>query len=167
MPGQAVVNGLIIEKIPRELDCLNTLELVLISKRLLFKTIIIMPKEQVPKMHDSIVNVSVNASETCNHLPQSVRAAFEFLSKVNSLYQHVLISDTNINPDLSSIGKKSLESEIELEIESDNELETTSNLLNTHRHAADEYLVIENQNLLELAPGQDKLQDPKIFLNIV
>ena len=36
MPGQAVVNGLIIEKIPKELDCLNTLELVLISKELLF-----------------------------------------------------------------------------------------------------------------------------------
>ena len=36
VPGQAVFNGLIIEKIPKELDCLNTLELVLISKRLLF-----------------------------------------------------------------------------------------------------------------------------------
>ena len=36
VPSQAVVNGLIIEKIPKELDCLNTLELVLISKRLLF-----------------------------------------------------------------------------------------------------------------------------------
>ena len=28
--------------------------------------------------------------------------------------------------------------------------------MNTHRHAADESLVIENENLLELAPGQDK-----------
>ena len=28
VPGQAVVNGLIIEKIPKELDCLNTLELL-------------------------------------------------------------------------------------------------------------------------------------------
>ena len=28
--------------------------------------------------------------------------------------------------------------------------------MNTHRHAADEPLVIENENLLELAPGQDK-----------
>ena len=35
-PAQAVVNGLIIEKVPKELDCLNTLDLVLISKRLLF-----------------------------------------------------------------------------------------------------------------------------------
>ena len=28
--------------------------------------------------------------------------------------------------------------------------------MNSHRHTADESLVIENGNLLELAPGQDK-----------
>ena len=95
-----------------------------------------MPKGQTPKMHGSIVNVPVNVSETCNHLPregnceevilvklkrklsfkghvyfepvrpQRVRAALEFLQKVNPLYQDVLISDTNINPDLLSIAKK-------------------------------------------------------------
>ena len=68
----------------------------------------------------------------------------------------MLISDTNINLDLLSIGKKPLESEIDFEIESDDELETTSNPLITHRHATDKSLVIENENLLELAPGQDK-----------
>ena len=88
--------------------------------------------------------------------PQRVRAALEFLQKVNPLYQDVLISDTNFNPDLLSIGKKTLKSEIDFEIESDDELETTLNPLNTHRHATDESLVIENENLLELAPGQDK-----------
>ena len=36
VPGQAVVNGLVIEKISKEVDCLNTLELVLVTKRLLF-----------------------------------------------------------------------------------------------------------------------------------
>ena len=55
-----------------------------------------------------------------------------------------------------SIGKKSLESQIDFEIESDDRLKTTSNPLETHRHAADESLVIENENLLELASGQDK-----------
>ena len=145
-----------------------------------------MPKGQTPKMHGSIVNVSVNVSETCNHLPregnceevipvklkrklpfkghvylvpvrpQRVRAALEFLQKVNPLYQDMLISDTNINSDLLSIGKNSLGSEIDFEIESNDGLETTSNPLNTRRHAADKSLVIENKNLLELAPGQDK-----------
>ena len=69
MTDQAVVNGLIIEKIPKEFDYVNLLELVLISKRL-FKKIAIMPKGQTRKMHSSVVNVRVNVSETCNHLPR-------------------------------------------------------------------------------------------------
>ena len=89
--------------------------------------------------------------------PQRVRAALEFLQKVNPLYADVLISDKNINPDLLSIGKKTFEREVDFEIESDDELEeTTSNPLNKHRHAADESLVIENENLIEIAPGEDK-----------
>ena len=68
----------------------------------------------------------------------------------------MLISDTNINPDLLSIGKKPLESKTGFQIESDDELETTSNPLNTHRHAADQSLVIKNENLIKLAPDQDK-----------
>ena len=55
-----------------------------------------------------------------------------------------------------SIEKKPLERETGFEIESDDELETTSNPLKTHRHAADESLVIKNENLIRLAPGQDK-----------
>ena len=35
--------------------------------------------------------------------------------------------------------------------------------MNTHRHAADESLVIENENLLELAPGQDKVTRHILF----
>ena len=178
--------GLSLKKIPTKLDCLNSLELVLISKRLLFKKIVIMPKGQTPKIHVSKVNVPVNVSETCNHLPreanceevilvklkkkllfkgqlyfepvrqQRVRAALEVLQRVNPLYQDVLISDTNINPDLLSIGKKLLQSETAFEIESDDELETTWDPWNTHMHAANESLVIKNENLLELVPGQDK-----------
>ena len=68
----------------------------------------------------------------------------------------MLISDTNINPDLLSIGKRPLKSEIDFETESDVELETKSNQLNTHGHAADESLVIQNENLPEPAPNQDK-----------
>ena len=58
LPGQAVANGLIIGKTPKELDCFNTLELTLISKRLLFKKFVLVPKGQTPKMLGSIVNVS-------------------------------------------------------------------------------------------------------------
>ena len=105
-----------------------------------------MPKVQTPKLHGSIVNVHVNVSETCNHLaregnceevilvklkrklffkghvyfeparPQRVRATSEFLQKVNPLYQEVLTSDTNINPDLLSIGKKPLKVKLMLKL---------------------------------------------------
>ena len=64
------------------------------------------------------------------------------------------MKDTNINPDLLSIGEKPLESEIDFEIESDDKLETPWAC--SHRHAADESLVIGYENFLELAPGQDK-----------
>ena len=70
VPGQAVANGLVIEKIPKELDCLNTLELVLTSKSLFFEKIVIMSKGQTPKMHGSVVNVPLNVSKICNHLPR-------------------------------------------------------------------------------------------------
>ena len=79
-----------------------------------------MTKVQAPKIHRSIVNVPVNVSENCNQLPrqgnyeeiifvklekklpfkghvyfepvrQRVRAALEYLQRVNPLYHDVLI----------------------------------------------------------------------------
>ena len=111
-------------------------------------------------MDGLIVNVPVNVSETCNHFPRDgnceevilvklkrklsfkghvyfepvsllrVRAALEFVQKVNPLYEDVLISDTNTSPDLLSIWKKPFGSEIDFEVESDDELETTLSPLN-------------------------------------
>ena len=153
-------------------------------------------------MDGLIVNVPVNVSETCNHFPRDgnceevilvklkrklsfkghvyfepvsllrVRAALEFLQKVNPLYEDVLISDTNTSPDLLSIWKKPFGSEIDFEVESDDELETTLSPLNIHGHSVGESLVIKNENWLELAPGQNKgtrniLYDKKlVFLKI-
>ena len=41
------------------------------------------------------------------------------------------------------------------EVGSDRELESVANHLRAHRQAANESLVVKNENLLELAPGQD------------
>ena len=79
--GQAVVNGLITEKIQKELDCLNTLELVLISKRFLFKKIVTMPKRQRPKMHGSIVNVPNHVRETICHESETICHEREIVRK--------------------------------------------------------------------------------------
>ena len=65
------------------------------------------------------------------------------------------------------------DNDIDFDVESDNEFEYTTN-----RHAANESLVINYENLLELSPGEDKwtthilfdekceeLPFPKIFFN--
>ena len=63
-----MVSSLQLENVLEELDCLNTLEVILISKRLFLKKIVIMPEVQTPKINESIVNVPVNVSETCIEL---------------------------------------------------------------------------------------------------
>ena len=45
VPSQAMVNGFQLEKF----NCLNTLELILIAKGLLFNKVVVMPKGQTPK----------------------------------------------------------------------------------------------------------------------
>ena len=65
---QAVVSCLQLENELEELDYLNTLEVILISKRLFLKKIVIMPEVQTSKINESIVNVPVNVSETCIEL---------------------------------------------------------------------------------------------------
>lgn len=88
---------------------------------------------------------------------QKVRAALEYLQRLNPLYHDVLIRDgSNINENLLSIGSDLPESDIDFEAESDHQLKSAANSLRAHRYATNESLAVENENLLELAPGQDK-----------
>ena len=68
-----MVNSLQLKNVPEELDCLNTLEVILITKKLLFEKIVITPKGKTPKLHGSVVNVSVNVNKTCNQLATTGR----------------------------------------------------------------------------------------------
>ena len=52
----------------------------------------------------------------------------------------MLIRDGNINQDLLLTGKNLPESDIDFEVKSDDELESTSNPLRTHRHTANEII---------------------------
>ena len=56
--------------LPADLVNLNKLEKAIISRRILFKKIPIMPKGQTPKLKGSICNVPVNTNNTANTLPQ-------------------------------------------------------------------------------------------------
>ena len=57
IPCQSVWNKLLLDDVPNELNCLNRLEKILISKRILFKKITIMPKGQQPKIKGSRLTV--------------------------------------------------------------------------------------------------------------
>ena len=68
----------------------------------------------------------------------------------------MLIRDGNINQGLKLIAKNLPQSSTDFEIESDGELETSSNHLSVNRHAANEPLIVENDNLRKLDKDQDK-----------
>ena len=70
IPCQAVCNKLQLFEFPNEISCLRKLEKVIISKRLLFKKIVIMPKGQAPKLKGAICNVPLQADNVCNILPR-------------------------------------------------------------------------------------------------
>ena len=66
---QAVWNKLEVFRILEVLSDLDRLEKVLISRRILFKKVTIMPKGKFPKMKGSICNVPIDTTETVNILP--------------------------------------------------------------------------------------------------
>ena len=67
---QAVNNKLMLEPIPDVLETLNRLEKILISKRILFKKITVMPKGQQPKIRGAVCNIPVQADAISNVLPR-------------------------------------------------------------------------------------------------
>ena len=71
IPGQTVINKLEISASPDVLISLNRLERVLMSKRILFKKVTIMPKGDFPKLKGSICNVPIDTVDISDELPRS------------------------------------------------------------------------------------------------
>ena len=67
---QAVINKLDISASLDVLIGLNRLERVLISKRILFKKVTIMPKGNFPKLKGSICNVPIDTVDISDVLPR-------------------------------------------------------------------------------------------------
>ncbi|KAL9965076.1 hypothetical protein ACROYT_G028808 [Oculina patagonica] len=133
LPCQAVHNNLAVYDVPRELSILEKLEQILVSQRIVFQKIIVMPKGQQRKIKGAICNVQVTCEETYNVLPrppdssgiimiklkrklqfrghvyfQAVRPqvilhALSWLQRNNPLYQNVTINLENIDPELSCL----------------------------------------------------------------
>jgi len=132
-PCQAVYNNLSVDDVPPELAGLAKLEQILVSQRIVFQKIIVMPKGQQRKIRGAICNVPVSCEETCYVLPrppdssgiimlklkrklqfrghvyfQAVRPevvlhALQWLQRNNELYENVAINLENIAPELSSL----------------------------------------------------------------
>ena len=63
-------SNLYVDEIPPELSVLHKLEQVLISQRIVFEKIVIMPKGQQRKIKGAICNVPVDCEQTCRDLPR-------------------------------------------------------------------------------------------------
>ena len=77
------------------------------------------------------------------------------MQRVNPSYYDVLNTDGDINQDLFAAGNNLPDNDIDFDVEIDNELEWTTYPLRVHWYAANESLVINDENLLELALGED------------
>jgi len=65
-----VHNNLAVDDVPPELAGLEKLEQILVSQRIVFQKIVVMPKGQERKIRGAICNVPVSCEETCHILPR-------------------------------------------------------------------------------------------------
>ena len=71
IPCQAVCNKMGITILPKEFESISRLERVLVSRRILFKKVVIMPKGKLPKIKGSLCNIPVNeVYDNCKSLPR-------------------------------------------------------------------------------------------------
>ena len=71
IPCQAVCNKMGITFLPKEFESISRLERVLVSRRILFKKVVIMPKGKLPKIKGSLCNIPVNeVYHNCKSLPR-------------------------------------------------------------------------------------------------
>ena len=68
---------------PNEFRGVRRLERVLVTKRILFKKVAIMPKDQSPKVKGSICNIPISEIDNnCNSLPRSVDSSVVIIVKL-------------------------------------------------------------------------------------
>ena len=67
------------DEIPDEIQELNRLEKILVSKRILFKKLTFLPRGQQPRISGSICNIPVNVKSVTNCLPRKTREDLLFV----------------------------------------------------------------------------------------
>ena len=85
-PCQAVYNNLAVDEVPCELAALEKLEQILVSQRIVFQKIVVMPKGQQRKIRGAICNVPVSCEETCQVLPsQSAQKHYWYIPSMEAM----------------------------------------------------------------------------------
>ena len=130
VPCQAVSNRMELYAVPMQLKCLRKLESVLVSQRIMFEKIVVMPRGKQRKIYGTVCNIPVNCDTVCQSLPrppessgiimlklkrklkyhghqyyESVRPtivydALDYLRNNNTLYSNIDIVMTNIDNEL-------------------------------------------------------------------
>lgn len=75
MPCQAVSNKLELYKFPDKLNDIRRLECILISQRILFRKVTIMPKGQFHKLKGVICNIPIETGNVCSVLPRGIHSS--------------------------------------------------------------------------------------------
>ena len=132
IPCQAIRNKLQVFHLPNDISDLRKLEKAIISKRILFKKVAIMPKGQMPKVKGAICNVPVDTNEVYKVIPRAsdstgivlvklkrklmynghvlfepvrpdkIRRILEYLKENNPFYHDIEIDVSNIDSNLLS-----------------------------------------------------------------
>ena len=90
-PCQAVCNNLAVDDEPPELASLEKLEQILVSQRIVFQKIVVMPKGQQRKIRGAICNVPVCCEETCHVLPRPPDSSGIIMLKLRRLERVFLL----------------------------------------------------------------------------
>lgn len=70
LPSLVVVNGLEVDEIPHQIEELNSLESVFISRRIPFMKILALPRGKQKAVHGCVVNVPIEPEQFVSILPR-------------------------------------------------------------------------------------------------
>ena len=177
VPPQAVRNKLQLFQGPTIMQNLNVLERILISRRILFKKILIMPKGQFPKVRGAICNVPIDTTDVMDVLPrgtdstglvsiklkrklqfrghvcfqnvspENIYQSLQYLKQNNDLYHDILIDIDEISDDLINLSEKD-ENESEIAEPPEIKFIDDNNCLEINEDPLDQYRLNGPETLL-------------------
>ena len=89
IPCQTVLNNLGITFLSKEFESIHKLETLLVSRRILFKKVVIMPKGKLSNIKSSLCNIPVNeVYDICETLPRQPDSNDLLIVKLKGQAEH-------------------------------------------------------------------------------